>query len=175
MQFVYLNGVESDRMEIRKGVPQGSILGALLFLIYINDLPECSALIEMLFADDTTLLASGDNLQELVSFVNLEFKKVVKFFRAHQMALHPSKTKYIVFNSTENALCNLNVELFIDNNNENENFDRLKTRIERISVNSTVPAVKFLGVYLDPKLNFKFHVTQIVKKLSKSLYQEHVI
>jgi hypothetical protein len=101
MQFVYLNGVESDRLEIKKGVPQGSILGPLLFVIYINDLPECSSLIALLFADDTTLLASGDNLQELVSLVNSEFKKVVKYFRAHQMALHPAKTKFIIFNAQE--------------------------------------------------------------------------
>jgi hypothetical protein len=170
MQFVYLNGVESDRLEIKKGVPQGSILGPLLFVIYVNDLPECSSLIALLFADDTTLMASGDNLQELVSLVNSEFKKVVKYFRAHQMALHPAKTKFIIFNAQENSLSNLNLELYIDNNNEDENYENLKSPIERISVNSSVPAIKFLGVYLDPKLNFKFHIMQIVKKLSKSLY-----
>jgi hypothetical protein len=63
-----------------------------------------------------------------------------------------------------------NIEIFIDNNNENENFIHLKSPIERISVNSAVPAIKFLGVYLDPKLSFKFHLAQISKKISKSLY-----
>jgi hypothetical protein len=169
-QFVYLNGIESNKLEIKKGVPQGSILGPLLFLIYINDLPECSALIALLFADDTTLLASGDSLQELVSLVNLEFKKVVSYFRSHQMSLHPAKTKFIIFNATENVISNLDPSIFIDSNNENENFVHLKTPIERISVNSNVPAIKFLGVYLDPKLNFNYHIMQIVKKISKSLY-----
>jgi hypothetical protein len=170
MQYVYLNGIESDKLEIRKGVPQGSILGPLLFLIYVNDLPECSALITLLFADDTTLLASGDNLQELITFVNQEFKKVVSFFRAHQMALHPSKTKYIIFNASEQILANYTVDVFIDCNNDNENSASLKSPIERISVNSTVPAIKFLGVHLDPKLNFKYHLSQIQKKISRALY-----
>jgi hypothetical protein len=93
LQFVTINGSDSEQLEINKGVPQGSILGPLLFLIYINDLPECSLLITgtLLFADDTTLLASGDNLQELILFVNREFQKVVSFFRSHKMALHPKK------------------------------------------------------------------------------------
>jgi hypothetical protein len=66
-QFVYISGVESTMLDIKKGVPQGSILGPLLFLLYINDLPECSALLTFLFADDTTLLASGDSLYEVSS------------------------------------------------------------------------------------------------------------
>jgi hypothetical protein len=170
MQFVYLNGTESDKLEIRKGVPQGSILGPLLFLIYVNDLPECSALITLLFADDTTLLASGDNLQDLVTFVNSEFKKVVSYFRAHQMALHPSKTKYVIFNASEQILVNQNIDVFIDCNNDNENSATLKIPIERISIYSTIPAIKFLGVHLDPKLNFKYHLSQILKKISRALY-----
>jgi Reverse transcriptase (RNA-dependent DNA polymerase) len=74
MQFVTINGVESTKLEIKKGVPQGSILGPILFLIYINDLPQCSALITFLFADDTTLLASGENLQDLILFVSALIK-----------------------------------------------------------------------------------------------------
>ena len=64
-QFVYLNGVLSSMLEIILGVPQGSILGPLLFLLYINDLPLCTKLFVLMFADDTTLLASGKNLAEL--------------------------------------------------------------------------------------------------------------
>jgi Reverse transcriptase (RNA-dependent DNA polymerase) len=170
LQFVYLNGIESNRMQIKKGVPQGSILGPLLFLVYVNDLPECSALITFLFADDTTLLASSDNLQDLFTFVNLEFKKVVTFFRAHKMALHPKKTNYIVFNANDHVFLDTNLDIFIDSNNEDENFEELKVKIARISIHSSTPAIKFLGVYLDPKLNFKFHLTQIANRISKSLY-----
>jgi hypothetical protein len=170
LQFVTINGSDSDQLEINKGVPQGSILGPLLFLIYINDLPECSLLITLLFADDTTLLASGDNLQELILFVNREFQKVVSFFRSHKMALHPKKTKFIVFNANEQLLSEIDPNVFINSNNENENLESLKVKIERINGNSEEPAIKFLGVYLDSKLNFKYHVSKMCKKIASSLY-----
>jgi hypothetical protein len=58
-QFITLNGIFSKLKSVRIGVPQGSILGPILFLLYINDLPDCTLLKSLLFADDTTLLASG--------------------------------------------------------------------------------------------------------------------
>ena len=62
-----------------------------LFLIYINDLPLCSNFDDSLFADDTTLLKSHENLNELQSIVNQEFQKIVHYFRKHKLALHPEK------------------------------------------------------------------------------------
>ncbi len=63
-QFVYLNGKSSSLLEILLGVPQGSTLGPILFLIYINDLPLSTLLKSLLFADDTALLASGSNIDD---------------------------------------------------------------------------------------------------------------
>ena len=71
-QFVSVNGVCSSFLEVLLGVPQGSILGPLLFLIYINDLPGCSNFFTLLFADDTTLLAKADSPEELYSIANNE-------------------------------------------------------------------------------------------------------
>jgi hypothetical protein len=99
-QFVSLNGKSSNLRDILIEVPQGSKLGPLLFLIYINDLPMSSALFTLLFADDTTLPKSHSDFNELVRTLNAEFKKVVDFFRLHKLALHPSKTKFMVFSNS---------------------------------------------------------------------------
>ena len=78
-------------------MPQGSILGPLLFILYINDLPSASKLLALLFADDTTLLFSHKNLNTLIETVNTEFLKICEFFRLNRLVLHPDKTKFILF------------------------------------------------------------------------------
>ena len=75
------------------GVPQGSVLGPILFIIFFNDLPNCCRLLALIFADDTTLLASGENLDDLIDFVNSELHKLVTWFRPNRMCLHPEKNK----------------------------------------------------------------------------------
>ena len=96
-QFVSIKNVNSPLCEISLGVPQGSILGPLLFILYINDLPSASKLLALLFADDTTLLFSHENLNTLIETVNTEFRKICEFFRLNRLVLHPDKTKFILF------------------------------------------------------------------------------
>jgi hypothetical protein len=168
-QFVVINGKTSSLCNIRIGVPQGSILGPLLFLLYINDLPDCSLLLSIMFADDTTTCASGPDINTLVDFVNCEFQKITTYFRAHKMALHPSKTKFILFTNSK-PIEDRDIQIMLNNNNAGENFADRISRIERVTTASSTPAMKFLGVYFDPKLNFKFHVKQLVSKLSRALF-----
>jgi hypothetical protein len=80
------------------------------------------------------------------------------------------KNSFVIFNASEQMLSEIDVNVFINSNNENENLDNLKVKIERINSNSEEPAIKFLGVYLDPKLNFKYHVSKMCKKIVSSLY-----
>ena len=168
-QYVSLDGIISNMLEIAIGVPQGSILGPILFLIYINDLPECSTLLALLFADDTTLLASGDNIDDLIIYVNEELRKIVTFFRANKLSLHPAKTQFMIFTNS-NAIKNKDVKLYIDMNNPGGANSNLVVPINRITCNSDFPAIKFLGILFDPELNFKLHVRSISTKISKALF-----
>ena len=111
-QFVYINGTSSNLTFCNSGVPQGSILGPLLFIIYINDLPGCSKFLALLFADDTTLLMSHEDIDILMQQANNEFLKIVTFFRSHKLSLHPLKTKFMIFsNSNKVKAMNLNLNI----------------------------------------------------------------
>jgi hypothetical protein len=117
-QFVQVNGSPCNLLNILLGVPQGSILGPLLFLIYINDLPLCSKLCSYLFADDTTILASKPSTDALFTFVNEEFHKIVYYFRAHRLVFHPEKTVFMLFSHAN--IKDINMNIYIDSNNYNE-------------------------------------------------------
>jgi len=169
-QFVYLNGKSSSLLEILLGVPQGSILGPILFLIYINDLPLSTLLKSLLFADDTALLASGSNIEALTDFVNKEFHKVVHYFRKNRLSLHPEKTKFMIFSNTV-AVKKDPPKIYANYNNfSGPQSDDLLYPIENVTTNSTIPAIRYLGVYFDPQLNFKYHISTVVNKISKMLY-----
>lgn len=159
---------------ITTGVPQGSILGPLLFLIYINGLPLSSNFLTLLFADDTTLLLKHSDPQQLALNVNLELWKVNNYFRYHKMALHTDKTKFIIF--TQNPqVKNMDFNIFINNSNSQTTFSEnpnsiLLSKLQRVRTEDDTPAIRFLGVFFDPSLNFSFHIQLLCSKLSKSLY-----
>ena len=98
-QQVDIEGNLSDPKIIDISVMQGSILGPILFLCYINDLPGASNLMTCLFANDTQGLAQGKHLPELIDKVNNELKKWAEWFRVNKLAVNTSKTKYIIFHT----------------------------------------------------------------------------
>jgi hypothetical protein len=96
-QVVDINGKFSNLRRIRISILQGSILGPILFLCFINDLARVSSLLTFMFADDTFCLKSNDNLLTLINEVNTEINKMAVWFRANKLAVNISKTKYMIF------------------------------------------------------------------------------
>ena len=97
MQYTSVNGVNSTLSELKCGVPQGSVLGRILFLLLINDLPNATNLFSILFADDTTLQLSSSNIVSLYEQTNKELDKLADWFKANKLTLNISKTKYMIF------------------------------------------------------------------------------
>ena len=96
-QFTEIDGSKSSNQIIDISVLQGSILGPILFLCFINDLNLSTELLTLLFADDTAIVDSDSDINILINRVNCELQKVANWFRANQLAVNVNKTKYIIF------------------------------------------------------------------------------
>ncbi len=107
----------SEEEELNISVIQGSTLGPIIFLCYINDFYSATTLFSVLFADDTTCLSKRKNLQELLTYVKEELQKIAVWFRSNKMAVNTSKTKFIVFR-THGKRINVNDCVLTFNNNE---------------------------------------------------------
>ena len=112
-QFVHLNGTNSEKKTITCGVPQGSVLGPILFLLYINDLPNISNKMQFfLFADDTNIYFETDDLKSLERIMNKELKKLYEWLCLNRLSLNVSKTNFIIFHAMNKP--KTNITLFID-------------------------------------------------------------
>ena len=97
-QFVLLNDVSSNKRKITTGVPQGSILGPLLFSVYINDICKSSDLLRfILYADDTNIFYSCESVDQLCDVVNRELQGVVQWFKANRLSVNLKKTNFVIF------------------------------------------------------------------------------
>jgi hypothetical protein len=173
-QVVDIDGVISEPRYINISVLQGSILGPILFLMYINDLPLSTDLKSFLFADDTTGLTSGSSLPQLIDKFNMEIQKLAMWFRANKMCVNTSKTKFIIFHPKGKKVDLGNKRVVFDNNELGGPVDpSLIIPLERIcneNPSEQGRSYKLLGVLMDENLSFNYHVQYICKKLSKSLF-----
>jgi retron-type reverse transcriptase len=113
-QFVYFNGVSSETKTITCGVPQGSVLGPLLFLLYINDLPSISDKLRFfLFADDTNIYYESKDLIELEKTVNSELKKLCLWLNLNRLALNVGKTNFVIFRANKPLYHNVTLIIII--------------------------------------------------------------
>ena len=139
--------VFSELRNITCGVPQGSVLGPLLFLIYINDLQNASALFRVItFADDTNLFMAAPSMQSLFQNVNMELDKIQAWFESNRLSINVSKTCFQLYSKRPIQ-------------------DAPQIKINNASVRRA-SSVKFLGVIVDEKLTFKEHIAYVAKKLS---------
>ena len=150
-QFVTYNGVKSNLNNVKSGVPQGSILGPLLFLLYINDLSfACKRTFPVLFADDSNLFLSGKNTNQVQQMINDELKDIVIWLRANKLSLNIIKTHYMLFSNKKVIQPNVTTEI---------NGQPI----------TCVTKTKFLGVIIDNKLTWKEHISYICGKVAKGI------
>ena len=170
-QKVDINGNMSDALDLAISVLQGSILGPILFLCYINDFYMCTTLFSLLFADDTTCLAKGKKLSELTNYVNIELQKIANWFRANKMAVNTSKTKFIVFRTHGKPINPDDCMISFNSNELGQIIDpSLINPIDRIHNNGPEKTFKLLGVLFDEYLTFDEHINHLCSKISKSLF-----
>ena len=143
--------IASLNVKIQCGVPQGSVLGPLLFLIFINHLPSVSKLfMPILFADDTNLCCTGDNLDLLMDRINVEMTNVYAWVKANTLYLNVDKTNFMLF--TPKHRSRSIKDTLIDNCKINE-----------------VKETKFLGVTIDDALKWTSHLEYISGKITKGI------
>jgi hypothetical protein len=172
-QLVELGSSKSSTKALTISIIQGSILGPILFNIFINDLPRATTLHMTMFADDTQALGSHKNLNTLVDHVNTELHTLATWFRANKMAVNTSKTQYIIFHTKGKHIIEPESGVVFNNNEEGENLPNLITKLERIHENHPSPGMrhyKLLGILLDEHLTFTRNTTALIGKLNKAAH-----
>ena len=151
-QYVFFDDINLQVLDIKTGVPQGSILGPLFFSIYINDIVKSSNLFKFtLFADDTTIIAPmNTNNKETANIINMELDKIITLLKLNKLSLNIFKTKFCIFYKVQS-----------------------KILIKEIQTENTVisysKVIDFSGFRLDENLNRNDHLEKLSYKLSRTL------
>ena len=159
-QYVKAGSSFSNVIRMLLGIPQGSILGPLLFLIFINDLPLATLFISLLFADDTTFQLEGPDLGDLISLANSELKKAEEWFISNSLTLNKKKTKLMIFSPSGGKT----------NPTTLPNLQIGDTIIDRVGENCKETSIRFLGLLVDDSLTFTYHIKKLKIKLGHALF-----
>ena len=151
-QYVFLNGESSEIRNTTCGVPQGSVLGPLLFLIYINDLPNISKLLDFyLFADDTNIYYEAETPEILESVLNKELKHLHTWLIVNRLSLNIEKNNFVVFHPYNKPL-----------------RQKITLKIQKKAI-SEKNHVKYLGIMIDSGLTWQEHIDCITQKISRAI------
>ena len=149
-QFVSYNTINSETMSITHGVPQGSIMGPLLFILYINDFSRASdILFSIMYADDTNVFIEGSTYDGIIDVLNVELTKLDTWLKANKLTINVKKTHYMVFHRS-----------------------RIKSSKD-VQINqhilSLAKSTTFLGIIIDDKLKWTNHINHVKNKISKAI------
>ena len=161
-QYTEYNETKSSLLEIETGVPQGSILGPLLFLIYVNDIHMVSRSLNfILYADDTTLTSpicsftqgGNSSISKVSNLINSELTKISDWFAVNKLSLNAGKTKFMIFHNHQKIITQNKIPCLKINN----------TNIERVT------EFNFLGLTINEHLTWKSHAAKVANKISRTL------
>jgi hypothetical protein len=157
-QSTQIGSIVSKKDNLVCGVPQGSVLGPLLFLIYVNDMHRSSQKFDFyLFADDTNLLYAEKDLRKLEIIFNEELSKLCDWLDYNKLSLNSSKSNFVIFHPFQHKLdYEVNIKIFDNNSKQLVTLER-KTY------------VKYLGILIDNTLSWKYHIDYISSKISKGI------
>ena len=158
LQYVIAGGVLSELVEMLCGIPQGTVLGPLLFLIFVNDLALATRLWTLLFADDCTLQGEHENIDQLFIHMNTQLSVAEKWFSANLLTLNIKKTKFLLFTATPTLQESI-PELRIGEN-----------VLDRVGNDQPEKAVRFLGVWIDESFTFRHHIGTLKGKLARGIH-----
>jgi len=148
-QRTKINKSSSTWERVNHSVPQGSVLGPLLFLIYINDFPL--AINKLLFADDTSIIISNANPEEFMNSTTLVLNEITKWYQSNLLSLNCNKTTFLQFATTKNR--------------------EIVFQITAVnSIISSVNSTKFLGLMVDSTLSWSDQIVSLTSKLNKACY-----
>ena len=147
--FTEIISIKSNMQTFNVGVPQGSILGPLLFLMYVNDLPLTSDLLHtQLFADDTIVSNYGHDLQDLIASTDTELDKIMNWTLTNKLTLNARKTELLLISNRTN------------------NFDSHMISLGNETIHPCT-SCKYLGVHIDRNMTFTHHIDHVLKKISR--------